>query len=159
MTTSIHIVPLHSPHPSPFSSCIRTDISPEDRVGLLVESFLESNKASSQHSIEAFARFFEALQVRCVAPSRVLLFVMYHRVCARICPLEQPVGAMLCPLCYLHLTPAVLEHVRSFWQSLPSAVVTIQGWLVSANVRYAECTDLLDELFTLTHRLYPAMTS
>ena len=36
---------------------------------------------------------------------------------------------------------AVLEHVRSFWQSLPSAVVTIQGWLVSSNL--VSCNDIV----------------
>jgi hypothetical protein len=36
---------------------------------------------------------------------------------------------------------AVLEHVHSFWQSLPSAVVTIQGWLVSSNI--VSCNDIV----------------
>ena len=84
------------------------DISAEDRVGLFVESILESNKASSQHTIEAFARFFEALQGLCTDMST---------------------------------RTALLEHVRSFWQSMPSAVVTIQGWLVSANV--VSCNDIV----------------
>ena len=84
------------------------DISAEDRVGLLVESILESNKASSQHTIEAFARFFEALQGVCTDMST---------------------------------RTAVLEHVRSFWQSMPSAVITIQGWLVSSNV--VSCNDIV----------------
>ena len=75
---------------------------------MLVESILESNKASSQHTIEAFARFFEALQGVCTDMST---------------------------------RTAVLEHVRSFWQSMPSAVVTIQGWLVSANVM--SCNDIV----------------
>ena len=85
-----------------------SDISAEDRVGLLVESILESSKASSQHTIEAFARFFEALQGVCIDMST---------------------------------RTAVLEHVRSFWQSLPSAVVTIQGWLVSSNL--VSCNDIV----------------
>lgn len=84
------------------------DISAEDKVGLLVESILESSKASSQHTIEAFARFFEALQGVCTDMST---------------------------------RTALLEHVRSFWQSLPSAVVIIQGWLVSSNV--VSCNDIV----------------
>lgn len=84
------------------------DLSAEDRVGLFVESILESSKASSQHTIEAFARFFEALQGLCIDMST---------------------------------RTAVLEHVHSFWQSLPSAVVTIQGWLVSSNI--VSCNDIV----------------